>query len=60
MKLYGKSGYVERIYEKNKALIGSDPKKLKLGMILELPEKTTVAAAHSPAHQEASDETDRR
>jgi nucleoid-associated protein YgaU len=60
MKVYGKSGYVERIYEKNKALIGSDPKKLKLGMILELPEKTTVAAAGSASHQEASDETDRR
>lgn len=60
MKLYGKSGYVERIYEKNKALIGSDPKKLKLGMVLELPEKTTMAAAGSAAHQEASDETDRR
>jgi nucleoid-associated protein YgaU len=61
MKLYGKSGYVERIYEKNKALIGSDPKKLKLGTILELPEKTTVAAAGSAAsQQEASDETDRR
>jgi nucleoid-associated protein YgaU len=60
MKLYGKSGYVERIYDKNSVLIGSDPKKLKLGMILELPEKTTVTAAGSQSHQEASDETDRR
>jgi len=44
LKLYGKSSYVDKIYEKNKAAIGPDPKKLKLGMVLDLPEKTTVAA----------------
>jgi nucleoid-associated protein YgaU len=44
LKLYGKSTYVDKLYEKNKAAIGPDPKKLKLGMVLDLPDKTTVAA----------------
>src|SRR5205814_5277273 len=44
LKLYGKSSYVDKIYEKNKAAIGPDPKKLKLGMILDLPDKSTIAA----------------
>jgi nucleoid-associated protein YgaU len=47
LKVYGKSTYVEKIYDLNKATIGSDPKKLKLGMVLELPEKTSVATATS-------------
>jgi len=48
MKVYGKSTYIDRIYEKNKALIGADNKRLKLGMVLDLPEKApTVAAAPS-------------
>lgn len=38
-KVYGKPTYVEAIYEKNRQLIGANPTKLKLGMILELPEK---------------------
>jgi LysM repeat protein len=61
LKVYGKSNYVEKIYERNKDIIGSDPKKLKLGMILELPEKAAVAVA-SPS-QERTDtaiENDRR
>ncbi|MDB5321344.1 MAG: Peptidoglycan-binding LysM [Phycisphaerales bacterium] len=62
LKVYGKSTFVERIYEKNKAAIGSDPKKLKLGMILELPEKATVAAVASPSQErvDSSIENDRR
>jgi len=62
LKLYGKSTYVERIYEKNKATIGSDPKKLKLGMILDLPEKTAVAAAAAGSSSGSgdSDEQDRK
>jgi nucleoid-associated protein YgaU len=62
LKVYGKSTFVEKIYEKNKAIIGSDPKKLKLGMILELPEKATVAAVASPSQDRAdsSIENDRR
>jgi nucleoid-associated protein YgaU len=39
-KVYGKPTYVEAIYEKNRQQIGANPTKLKLGMILELPEKT--------------------
>jgi nucleoid-associated protein YgaU len=38
-KVYGKPTYVEAIYEKNRQQIGANPTKLKLGMILELPEK---------------------
>ena len=37
VKLYGKVGMVERIYDLNKAAIGDNPAKLKLGMILKLP-----------------------
>jgi nucleoid-associated protein YgaU len=48
LKLYGKSSYVDRIYEANKQTIGSDPKKLKLGMILNLPERPATPLA-SPA-----------
>jgi nucleoid-associated protein YgaU len=62
LKIYGKPTFVERIYEKNKALIGSDPKKLKLGMILELPDKSAAAVA-SPRQEttsQASTEADRR
>jgi nucleoid-associated protein YgaU len=45
MKIYGKSSYVDKLYEKNKALIGADNKRLKLGMILDLPEKGSTASA---------------
>ena len=43
-KVYGRPTYVEAIYEKNRQLIGPNPTKLKLGMILELPDKAAVAA----------------
>lgn len=55
VKLYGKSTYVDKIYEKNKAAIGADPKKLKLGMILELPEAVGAASAKSAAEGLVSD-----
>jgi nucleoid-associated protein YgaU len=54
VKLYGKSSYVDRIYEKNKAAIGPDQKRLKLGMVLELPEKTAIAAAAPSDSTESS------
>lgn len=45
IKLYGNGSYVDRLYEKNKQLIGADPARLKVGMVLELPEAPTVAQA---------------
>ncbi|MCC7351163.1 MAG: LysM peptidoglycan-binding domain-containing protein [Phycisphaerales bacterium] len=45
VKLYGNGKYVDKIYEKNKNLIGSDPARLKVGSVLELPEAPTVAQA---------------
>lgn len=44
MKVYGKASYVDKIYERNKAAIGPNPTRLKLGMILDLPEKAPAAA----------------
>lgn len=41
-KLYGAANRWEKIYEANKALIGADPKNLKVGMILKLPEAPSV------------------
>lgn len=43
MKLYGDPKNVDVIYNLNKAAIGSDPAKLKLGMILTLPAAPTAA-----------------
>jgi nucleoid-associated protein YgaU len=57
VKIYGKSSYLDKIYEKNKALIGADNKRLKLGMILELPEKAPTAAA-APSDSTSSTLTD--
>jgi nucleoid-associated protein YgaU len=54
LKLYGKSTYVDRIYEANKQTIGADPKKLKLGMILELPEKPAAGGLASPRDNSTS------
>jgi len=54
LKLYGKSTYVDRIYDANKQSIGADPKKLKLGMILELPEKPAAAGLASPRENSTS------
>lgn len=58
LKVYGKSSYLDKIYEKNKALIGADNKHLKPGMILELPEKGATAAA-APSDSTTSSLTDR-
>lgn len=41
MKLYGKSEMWEDIYQLNRAKIGDDPAKLKLGMVLKLPSPPT-------------------
>jgi nucleoid-associated protein YgaU len=38
-KLYGKSTRWQAIYDANKAVIGSDEARLKVGMLLDLPEK---------------------
>jgi nucleoid-associated protein YgaU len=44
-KLYGKGTMGDRIYDANKQLIGADPRRLKLGMILQLPEPPTAGRA---------------
>jgi nucleoid-associated protein YgaU len=36
--LYGDIGYATRLYDSNKTLIGPDPARLKVGMVLSLPE----------------------
>lgn len=41
VKLYGRQDMWERLYDLNKARIGDDPAKLKLGMILQLPQPPT-------------------
>ena len=45
MKLYGKPEMVSKIYDLNKETIGSDPAKLKLNMLLKLPEPPTQSAS---------------
>jgi nucleoid-associated protein YgaU len=47
MKVYGKSGYTDRIYEANKNVIGPNPTKLKVGMVLELPDKAGTIASNT-------------
>jgi len=47
MKLYGKADHVDKLYEDNKDAIGSDPRRLKLHMVLKLsdpPTSDSVAA----------------
>jgi nucleoid-associated protein YgaU len=44
MKLYGKPDRQDPIYEANKAIIGPDKAKLRVGQILRLPEAPTVAS----------------
>ena len=46
VKKYGKVDMVQRIYELNKQIIGDDPAKLKVGMVLNLPPVPTAASAH--------------
>lgn len=41
LKLYGTSNYADQIYDLNKATIGSDPAKLKIDMVLQLPKAPT-------------------
>jgi nucleoid-associated protein YgaU len=53
MRLYGKSAYVDKLYERNKATIGPNPTRLKLGMILDLPEPAASASA-APVEQTLS------
>jgi nucleoid-associated protein YgaU len=48
LRLYGKADRVEKIYELNKAAIGDDMARVKVGMVLKLPEpptQTTAAAS---------------
>jgi nucleoid-associated protein YgaU len=37
---------VSRIYELNKQVIGDDPAKLKVGMVLTMPPVATAVAPH--------------
>jgi nucleoid-associated protein YgaU len=47
MKLYGKADHVDKLYDANKDVIGSDPKRLKLNMILKLTDPPTVSLTAS-------------
>ena len=38
-KFYGEGADYQGIYEANKATIGSDPDKIKVGMVLKIPPK---------------------
>jgi len=49
MKLYGKGDKVDAIYELNKEKIGSDPARLKVGMVLKLPEAPSAVRTASAA-----------
>ena len=44
LKLYGKADKADAIYDANKEKIGGDPHRIKVGMVLKLPEPPT----HSP------------
>jgi nucleoid-associated protein YgaU len=43
--LYGKADRLEKIYDLNKTAIGPDKGKLKLGMVLQLPEPPTAGTS---------------
>lgn len=45
LRLYGKADRMEKIYEANKAAIGEDMARLKVGTILTLPEAPTQSVA---------------
>jgi nucleoid-associated protein YgaU len=47
MKLYHSPNKVDAIYQLNKSTIGADPAKLKLNMVLKLPEPPTQTASRS-------------
>jgi nucleoid-associated protein YgaU len=44
-KLYGSTAKAKALYEANKDKIGDDPAKLKLGLVLKLPEPPTQQQA---------------
>jgi nucleoid-associated protein YgaU len=41
MKLYGKADHVDKLYQDNKDVIGADPRRLKLHMVLKLSDPPT-------------------
>jgi nucleoid-associated protein YgaU len=43
MKVFGNISMVDKLYEMNKTVIGSDPAKLKLGTVLKLPSSAVVS-----------------
>jgi len=45
IKLYGKRDHTDSIYETNKATIGDDPARLKIGQVLKLPEAPTITVS---------------
>jgi nucleoid-associated protein YgaU len=45
IKLYGRSGEADKIYQLNKQTIGEDPHRLKIGQVLKLPGPPTVATS---------------
>ena len=49
LRLYGNADRMEKIYELNKAAIGDDMARLKLGMVLKLPEAPTQTTAAAQA-----------
>ena len=50
MKLFGRGDKANAIYELNKQVIGSDPAKLKVGMVLKVPQAATPVTTASAAH----------
>jgi len=46
VKLYGKPAKANDLYELNKDKIGDDSARVKVGMVLKLPEAPTASAAH--------------
>ncbi len=61
-KLYGKGTLADRLYDHNKSVIGPDPRRLKLGAILELPEHplAIAPAASTPAAANVAGRVDSR
>jgi nucleoid-associated protein YgaU len=51
IKLYGSSSQWEKIYDLNKKKIGSNPARLRVGMVLELPKAPRATAATATAAQ---------
>jgi len=49
LRLYGKADRMEKIYELNKAAIGDDMSRVKVGMVLKLPEAPTQTTAAAEA-----------